>query len=99
MVLLGDMPAVAPQLIARLVASFDPVAGRAICVATAADGNRGHPVLWGRQFFPEFDNLTGDVGAKALLARHASQVTYVNAGDNTPLQDIDTPQALEAYGN
>jgi xanthine dehydrogenase accessory factor len=44
MVLLGDMPDISPALIDRLIAAFDPRAGRAICVATA-HGRRGHPVL------------------------------------------------------
>lgn len=97
LVLLGDMPAITPNLIGRVIAAFDPQAGQAICVARAADGTRGHPVLWGRQFFAEIEALTGDNGARALMAAHADWIAEVDSGDNAPLIDIDTPEALNAY--
>jgi CTP:molybdopterin cytidylyltransferase MocA/xanthine/CO dehydrogenase XdhC/CoxF family maturation factor len=96
MILLGDMPDVSPELIDRTVAAFDPAQSRAICVATA-QGERGHPVLWGRQFFSSIQHLQGDTGARSLMDRHADQVCEVEAGDGAPLTDIDTPEALAAY--
>jgi xanthine dehydrogenase accessory factor len=95
LVLLGDMPAVSAGLIARTAAAFDP-ASRAICVAMAR-GQRGHPVLWGRQFFPEIAALTGDSGARALMDRHAALVCEIMSGDDAPLTDIDTRADLEAF--
>jgi len=95
MILLGDMPDISPKLIARLVAAFDPTHARAICVATAS-GERGHPVLWGRQFFSAMEELRGDAGGRILMTRHADMVCEVEAGDDTPLKDIDTPEALAA---
>jgi CTP:molybdopterin cytidylyltransferase MocA/xanthine/CO dehydrogenase XdhC/CoxF family maturation factor len=97
MILLGDMPAVTPQIITRVIAAFDPGAGRAICVATAADGRRGHPVLWGQQFFPEICALSGDQGARALMEAHSSCIAEVDAGSDAPLIDIDTPEALKTF--
>jgi CTP:molybdopterin cytidylyltransferase MocA/xanthine/CO dehydrogenase XdhC/CoxF family maturation factor len=94
MVLLGDMPGIGPALIGRLRNAFAP--GRAICVATA-HGRRGHPVLWGRQFFAEILELNGDAGARSLMAAHEDQLCEVEAGDDAPLADIDTPEALAAY--
>ncbi|HEY4078976.1 MAG TPA: NTP transferase domain-containing protein [Rhizomicrobium sp.] len=96
LVLLGDMPGITPELARRVVAAFNPSEGRAICVATA-DGQRGHPVLWGRQFFSEIEDLRGDTGARALMDRHAELVCAVEAGSAAPLIDIDTPEALESY--
>jgi CTP:molybdopterin cytidylyltransferase MocA/xanthine/CO dehydrogenase XdhC/CoxF family maturation factor len=96
MVLLGDMPGIGPDLVVRLAAAFEPTQSRAICVATA-QGARGHPVIWGRTFFAAIAELTGDVGARSLMARHADQVWEVDAGDDAPLADIDTPDALAAY--
>ncbi len=95
MVLLGDMPDISADLIARVAGAFDPDQSRAICVATAK-GKRGHPVLWGRQFFSEMESLDGDAGARALIARHADVVCEVEAHDDTPLIDIDTPQEMAA---
>jgi CTP:molybdopterin cytidylyltransferase MocA/xanthine/CO dehydrogenase XdhC/CoxF family maturation factor len=93
--LLGDMPGITAPLIEKVVKAFDPADDRAICVATAR-GERGHPVLWGRQFFPELEALEGDVGARAVMSRYPALVCDVEADDDAPLADIDTPEALEA---
>ena len=95
-ILLGDMPGVSAGLVDRLIAAFDPGEDRAICVATR-QGKRGNPVLWARRFFPEIAALEGDVGAKHLASAYSELVCEVEADDDGPLTDIDTPQALEAY--
>ena len=93
MVLLGDMPDITQALIDRLIAAFDP---GAICVA-ATGKQRGHPVLWPRRFFGELMRLTGDKGARAVMQTHADKVLEIEAGDDAPLADIDTVEALAAY--
>jgi molybdenum cofactor cytidylyltransferase len=95
-ILLGDMPGVTSTLIDRLIAAFDPAEGRAICVATRG-GKRGNPVLWARRFFAEMLAIEGDVGARQLIGQNAELVCEVEAGDDGPLIDIDTPEALAAY--
>jgi molybdenum cofactor cytidylyltransferase len=95
-ILLGDMPDVGAGLVDRLIAAFNPGEGRAICVA-AHQGRRGNPVLWSRQFFPEILALDGDVGAKQIMASNDDAVCEVEAGNDAPLIDIDTPEALAEY--
>ena len=95
-VLLGDMPGVTAALIDRLIAGFSPADGRAICVATHG-GKLGNPVLWARRFFAEILALSGDIGAKHLIAANRELVCEVEADDDGPLADIDTPDALTAY--
>jgi molybdenum cofactor cytidylyltransferase len=96
LVMLGDMPGVTTDLIDKLIAAFDPSEDRAICVATR-HGKRGNPVLWARRFFPEMMTLEGDVGAKHLMTLYSELVCEVEAADDGPLTDIDTPEALAAY--
>lgn len=96
MVLLGDMPGVTADLVRRLTAAFDPAMSRSICVATAK-GMRGHPILWGRQHFEEMQTLRGDQGARSLIELHDGQVCDIEAGNDAPLADLDTPDALKAY--
>jgi molybdenum cofactor cytidylyltransferase len=96
MVLLGDLPGITAALIDRTIIAYDPVHGRSICVA-ATLGRRGHPVLWGRQYFEEIRALTGDEGARSLIARHADRIYEVETADDAPFADIDTPEALRAY--
>ena len=79
-----------------LIAAFDPGEERAICVATR-HGKRGNPVLWARRFFPEMLALEGDVGARQLIAQYGELVCEVEAADDGPLTDIDTPQMLAEY--
>ncbi|HKD23506.1 MAG TPA: molybdopterin-binding/glycosyltransferase family 2 protein [Rhizomicrobium sp.] len=95
-ILLGDMPDVTAHTIDRLIAAFDPEEDRAICVATR-HGKRGNPVLWSREFFSDIRKLEGDVGAKGLIGENADLVCEVEMGDDGPLVDIDTPDALAAY--
>jgi molybdenum cofactor cytidylyltransferase len=95
LVCLGDMPKIEARLLDRLMQAFNPVEGRAICVP-AWQGKRGNPVLWGRQFFPEMAALTGDVGAKHLMAEHPELVVEVPVEDDGILADVDTPEALAA---
>lgn len=96
LILLGDMPAVDTALIDRLIAAFDPGEQRAICVPTRR-GKRGNPVLWARRFFPEMLAIEGDVGARNLIGTYSELVCEVEAADDAPLTDIDTPEALAAY--
>jgi molybdenum cofactor cytidylyltransferase len=96
LMLLGDMPAVTGPQIDRLIAAFNPVEGRSICVPTVG-GKRGNPVLWARRFFPEIAAVQGDVGARHLIGEHTDQVCEVEMGDSSVLVDLDTPEALEAF--
>ncbi|MBL8908512.1 MAG: molybdopterin-binding/glycosyltransferase family 2 protein [Rhizobiales bacterium] len=93
-VCLGDMPLVEPAVIDRLIAAFSPAEGRLICVPTY-DGKLGNPVLWGREFFAEMSQLSGDRGARSLLDAHGEQLVEVPVSGDAILVDIDTPDVLE----
>lgn len=95
LVALGDMPSVSPADIDRLIAAFDPAEGRSI-VVPVHQGKRGNPVLWGAAYFAEMKMLTGDAGAKRLLADYPEAVTEVELGAGI-LADIDTPADLAAF--
>ncbi len=95
-VVLADMPAVATADIDRLIAAFDPTAGREIVVASSA-GRRGNPVLWSSRFFAELTSLEGDTGGRSLIEPHAVVVHRVELGAGV-VTDIDTPDDLEAAG-
>ena len=91
LILLGDMPAIDASVLDALTAAFT---GRdAICVPMH-QGRRGNPVLWGRSYFAEMTQLTGDFGAKTLMTLHADCVTEVEVGSESIFADIDTPADL-----
>lgn len=93
LICLGDMPFVAAAEIDRLITAFNPVEGRAICVPIRR-GKRGNPVLLAARFFPELCGISGDVGARDLIAVHPELVVEVEMESDAILTDIDTPQAL-----
>jgi molybdenum cofactor cytidylyltransferase len=92
---LGDMPRITSAQIDRLIAAFNPLEGRAICVPTVR-GKRGNPVLFAARFVPEMREIGGDVGARHLIGEHAEEVVEIELDDDGALLDIDTPEALAA---
>jgi molybdenum cofactor cytidylyltransferase len=89
LILLGDMPFVTPALIDALLEAFDPARGRE-AIVPVHQGRRGNPVLWGRRFFPALLALTGDRGAKQLMALQGDLLYPLEVPDDGCLIDIDT---------
>ena len=94
-VCLGDMPQVDSSLIDKLLAAFDPERG-ALVVVPSIDGRRGNPVVWARRFFNDLMTITGDVGARHLIASYAEAVVEVPVKGEAALTDVDTPESLSA---
>jgi len=61
-------------------------------------GERGNPVLFDRDLFPELMQLTGDVGGRALLGDTSALAERVDVPDAGILLDIDTPQDYRGAG-
>ena len=93
LVCLGDMPRITPAQIDRLIAAFDPIESRAICVPTF-QGKWGNPILFDRRFIEEIKSLTGDRGARSLLDSYPELVCEVEMSDDSVLIDVDTPESL-----
>jgi molybdenum cofactor cytidylyltransferase len=91
-VLLGDMPRVTAALIDRLIAAFaqNPSVS---AVVPICDGVRGNPVVLSRVLFGAVAGLTGDQGARKLLAADP-RVLEVEIADAAIGLDIDTPAQL-----
>ena len=93
LVCLADMPTLASAVLDRLIEAFDPGRGQLICVPTFA-GKRGNPVLWGRRFFAEMQEVKGDVGARHLIGEYEALVCEVPMDDAAVLRDVDSPDEL-----
>jgi molybdenum cofactor cytidylyltransferase len=91
LILLGDMPEVEGSVLRALMAPF--TGEDAICVPVH-HGQRGNPVLWGRSYFAEMMELTGDTGAKPLLARHEAHLVEVEVTTDSIFKDVDAPEDL-----
>lgn len=91
----ADMPLLHTHHFNRLIAAFSKGNDSSICTPTHKN-QRGNPVLWGRSHFMKFKNLTGDTGAKHLLAHNSEHITEVIMNDDATLIDIDTRDELES---
>lgn len=89
-IFLADMPAIRRDSLETL---FAHASANAI-VLPSYQGKRGHPVLFGRAFWPQLATLNGDAGAKPVLQQHPEAVRIVELNDPGVLQDIDTPADL-----
>jgi molybdenum cofactor cytidylyltransferase len=83
---LGDQPQTPASLVRSLVEAHS--ASLAPIVAPLIDGQRGNPVLFDRQTFPELMELSGDVGGRPLFARYP--IAWVPWYDSSVLLDVDT---------
>ena len=92
MIVLGDMPELSTSDIDRILAAFDPSEDRAIVRATDADGTPGQPVLFGRRFFEALQGLTGDAGARQVVAEHPEYLVDVVLSGQHAVLDLDTPE-------
>ena len=54
-------------------------------------GEMGNPVIFQGQFVPELMALTGDIGGKAVVKSHLSEVFRYEADSERSLKDIDIP--------
>jgi len=94
LICLGDMPRLRPHHLDAVIDAYRAGDANEIVVPTC-DRKRGNPVLWPRHYFAEIGALTGDVGARALIDRHADHLRLVAIDDPAILLDVDTPAALD----
>ncbi len=90
LILPGDMPLVRPSSMLAVAAGLD---GHAIAYAQH-NGRRGHPVGFAAELYSELSALSGDEGARRLIARYPARP--VELDDPGVLVDVDTVQDLDA---
>lgn len=96
MVLPPDMPGISRANIKNLGLQFALCEDR-IVRASARSGTEGHPIIFPNDITREFWGLTGDKGAKSILQRYADRIKLVQFEDDSPLQDLDTPEAWATW--
>lgn len=92
-VMLADMPFVKPETLTLLAAELDSTSDAAI-VQPENESKPGHPVLFHARYFEEISALTGDEGAKSIIAKHRLQLRRIPVTDPGILADIDLPSDL-----
>ncbi len=97
MIVLADMPGITTALIDRLIGVFEKEACAKIVFPTRESGAQGNPVIWPSRFFKEIQSLSGDTGAKPLIAAHTKNTIGVRVKDEHALHDIDAPGDLAKF--
>jgi molybdenum cofactor cytidylyltransferase len=92
-VALADMPWVLPDTLRAVAAAL---ATGAPIAAPFHDGRRGHPVGFGRALLPELLELSGDEGARRILAAASERVVRIDVDDPGILRDVDYRKDLQA---
>lgn len=90
-----DQPFISNMLLQNIIAQ-SAASGKGIVASKYAD-TLGTPVLFSKAYFRELESLSGDVGAKALIKKHASNLCEVifENGD----VDIDTEADIQRLKN
>ena len=90
-VALADMPWIAPATIAVV---SDALRDGADIVAASHIGVRAHPVGFARRHYSALVGLSGDEGAKSVLAANRAELLLIEVTDSGVVRDVDTPADL-----
>ena len=90
---LGDMPQIAGTTMLKVAEALTSRKAIAVPVST---GRRGHPVAIGSAYRNALLALTGDRGARPVLAKNAANVVEVPVEDEGIFVDVDTQESYRA---
>jgi CTP:molybdopterin cytidylyltransferase MocA len=88
-----DHPLVTPALIAILIERFDTT-GKAIVLPTYL-GRRGHPVIFRSTLYEELLTAAEDVGARAVVWAHPTEVLEVPTDEEGVVLNLNDPDTLQ----
>lgn len=96
LVMLADMPAVTHAHVDRLADAFRRHGGRVI-IRAGCEGSPGNPVILPRALYGKVRQLSGDTGARGVIAGSGLPVIDIGIGP-AALLDVDTPAAVAGAG-
>ena len=99
LILLADMPLVAVATLDTLIETFSRACDTPEAVIPVRAGRKGNPVVIGHRLFAAAAGLTGDEGAKNILAEPGRTIVYCPVDDPGIEIDVDTRDALRALGS
>lgn len=94
--LLADMPDVVSADVNKLIGAYSGGSDD-IIRAISVSGRAGHPVLFGVGYFEQLKILTGDQGAKTIVADNLDRVIGIRTNGEGAIVDLDTPDDLEKW--
>jgi len=95
LICLGDMPLVEPAMLRHIMSLYAPARGHEIIIPTF-EGQRGNPVLWGKRFFFQLQNLSGDRGGGQIMHHYSDVLLECQVSTDGVRRDFDTFEKLAA---
>ena len=92
MLMLVDQPTVNAELLTAILAAWSPE--RPIATTRYPEGG-GVPAVFDRSYFGELRGLSGDKGARGIIARELASVALVEPPVSLP--DLDTPELYRMH--
>ena len=96
MILLADLPEIEAADLAGLLTAQTETPG-AILRAASEDGQPGHPVVFPPDLFAELAQVTGDEGARRVVAAHRDRLRDLHLPGARAITDLDTPEDWAAW--
>ena len=90
LIALADQPFIPAAVIDTLIERF--IAGEKGIVLPVYHGQRGHPVILGRQYERELLALSGDAGGREIVRSHPEDCLEVEVDAKGVVMDIDAPE-------
>lgn len=97
MILLADLPEIEGADLRTLIDAFTADPAAPILRATSQDGQPGHPVIFPRELFETLAQVSGDTGAKTVMAAHRDRLRDHPLPGRRAVTDLDTPEDWAAW--
>jgi len=92
---LGDQPQMELSVVRRVIETYQHT--HPAILIPSYQMRRGHPGMVSRSLWKEIIALQPPDTLRVFLNTHASEIQYLEAGTETVLQDLDTPEDYERY--
>ena len=90
LIALGDQPQVQAESVRAVIEGYRE--SKATIVIPSFQMRRGHPWLIDKKHWIEIQQMKSPRTLRDFINTHANEIYYVSVGDNSILQDLDTPE-------
>ena len=93
MFILGDQPLIDAKNLDMLLERFWH-SDKNICVPFH-NNRRGNPVIFSEKFYPQIENICGDLGAREIIDNNAEDVLRIDLSEPSFFHDVDTREDIK----